>query len=137
MDPGLPDPGSPDRQGRGRAPARALEALRLFLRKLRPGGVLAFNVSSRHLDLAPVLGNLARAAGPVSLTRDDAVVSEAERAAGKVESRRVVMARRSEQLGDLAAHPGWRLADGRADRLPWTDDYASLLDALRWSRRRP
>ena len=39
------------------------EALSLYLRKLAPGGVLVFHLSSRHLDLAPVLGGLAAGAG--------------------------------------------------------------------------
>lgn len=39
------------------------EALRLYMRKLRPDGILAFHISNRHLDLAPMLGATARAEG--------------------------------------------------------------------------
>jgi hypothetical protein len=41
------------------------EALSLYSRKLAPGGVLAIHISNRYLDLAPVIGNLARDAGLV------------------------------------------------------------------------
>jgi hypothetical protein len=109
-----------------------LDALRLYLRKLAPDGVLAFNVSNRHLDLAPVLGTLARAAGLASLTRDDARVTEVERAGGKIESQWVVMARRPEDLRVLEGRPGWRPSPDPPGATPWTDDFASLLDALRW-----
>jgi len=38
-----------------------LEAVDLYLAKIRPDGVLAFNISSQHLDLVPVLAALAAA----------------------------------------------------------------------------
>src|SRR5581483_12071620 len=62
-----------------------LEAVRLYLSKLAPGGALLFNVSNRHLRLGPVLGAIARAAGLVARARDDAAVAPAERARGKTE----------------------------------------------------
>jgi SAM-dependent methyltransferase len=39
------------------------EALAVYLRHLQPGGVLAFHISNRFLDLAPVLKNIAEEAG--------------------------------------------------------------------------
>ena len=47
-----------------------LDAVRLYLTKLAPDGVLVFNISNRHLVLEPVLGAIARAAGLVARTRD-------------------------------------------------------------------
>ena len=76
--------------------------MRLYLTKLAPGGVLVLNISNRHLDLEPVVGAIARAAGLVARTRSDHDVGAAERLAGKVESQWVVMARRAEDLGALA-----------------------------------
>ncbi len=38
------------------------EALRLYLKKLTPHGVIMFHISHRYLDLEPVLGNIAREA---------------------------------------------------------------------------
>ena len=35
------------------------EALQLYLRRLRPDGMLLFNISNRFVDFEPVLGNLA------------------------------------------------------------------------------
>jgi hypothetical protein len=108
-----------------------LDAVQLYLRKLAPGGLLLFNISNRHLVLEPVLGTIARAAGLVARARDDRAVTDAERAAGKTESQWIAMARAVEDLGALAHDARWTpaAADG-AD--PWTDDFASILDALRW-----
>jgi hypothetical protein len=107
-----------------------LEAVRLYLRKLAPGGVLAFNASNRHLDLVPVLGALGDAAGLATRTRDDAAHTPAEREHGKVESRWVLMARRPADLAGLERDPRWRPAIGRPGATPWTDDFSSLLDAF-------
>jgi hypothetical protein len=111
-----------------------LDAVRLYLSKLAPGGVLFFNVSNRHLVLEPVLAAIARAAGLVARSRDEAHVTAGERRLGKTESQWVAMARRAEDLGPLQHDPLWTpaAAPGMA---PWTDDFASLLTALRWGPR--
>src|SRR6185369_13377076 len=75
------------------------EALALYLRKLAPGGVLAFHISNLHLDLEPVFANL---------TRDDTDVSAELRALGKAPSIWLVMARRADELAPLARNPRWQ-----------------------------
>jgi hypothetical protein len=112
-----------------------LDAVRLYLTKLAPGGVLLFNISNRHLVLEPVLGAIARAAGLAARTRDDARVGDAERLAGKVESQWVVMAQREEDLGALRSDPLWKPPAAPPELPPWTDDFASLLAAFRWGVR--
>jgi hypothetical protein len=109
-----------------------LDAVRLYLAKLAPGGVLLFNVSNRHLVLEPVLGAIARAAGLAARTRDDPRVSDVERRQGKIESQWVVMARREEDLGALRTDPRWTVPAVPPGTAPWTDNFASLLAAFRW-----
>jgi hypothetical protein len=111
-----------------------LDAVRLYLAKLAPGGVLALNISNRTLALEPVIGTIARTAGLVARTRNDRRVDAAERLAGRVESQWVAMARRPEDLGALRDDPRWPAA-ADPDLAPWTDDFASLLSALRWGPR--
>jgi spermidine synthase len=112
-----------------------LDAVRLYLTKLAPGGVLLLNISNRHLDLEPVVGAIARAAGLVARTRSDDAVGPAERLAGKTESQWVVMARRPQDLGALLDEPLWKAPAGPADLAPWTDNFASLLTAFHWRSR--
>jgi hypothetical protein len=112
-----------------------LDAVRLYLAKLAPGGVLLFNISNRHLVLEPVVGAIARAAGLVARTRDDGRVGDAERLAGQVESQWVVMARRPEDLGALRDDPRWKAPAAPPGLAPWTDNFASLLAAFRWGVR--
>ena len=112
-----------------------LDAVRLYLSKLAPGGVIFLNISNRHLVLEPVVGAIARAAGLVARTRNDAHVDDAERLAGKVESQWVAMARRAEDLGALREDALWKAPAAPPDLAPWTDSFASLLTAFRWGPR--
>ena len=108
------------------------EALALYLRKLAPGGRLAFHISNVHLDLEPVFANLARDARLACLLRDDTAVSPQEYEAGKSPSVWLVMARRAGDLAALTREARWRPARSN-ERLPvWTDDYSSLLSVFRW-----
>ncbi|MDP8943715.1 MAG: fused MFS/spermidine synthase, partial [Actinomycetota bacterium] len=105
------------------------EALDLYRAKLAPGGVLAFNVSSRYLALEPVLGELARARGLVC--RGHAEGPEAVRGIPfKVESHWVAMARRPADLGRLGHDRRWRPCARDAGARLWTDDYSNVLAAL-------
>ena len=108
------------------------EALALYLKKLGPGGILAFNISNLQLDLQPVFANLAHDAGLASFVRDDTNVSTAEMAQGKYPSRWLVMARRAEDFSRLAKDSRWVPYTGDP-RLPvWTDNYSSLLQVFQW-----
>jgi hypothetical protein len=105
------------------------EALRGYLSKLAPGGRLAFHISNRHLDLRPVVGELARVAGLVAFHREDDA-GDGEAAEGNASSRWVVMARRAEDLGPLPRSRHWQpLAGDPAGRV-WTDDHSSVWQVL-------
>jgi len=105
------------------------EALQLYLEKLAPNGVMAFHISNRHLDLEPMLGNLARELRLVARTRNDN--KKQNRPEGVTASEWVVMARRKENLGALAKDARWKITKTNNARL-WTDDYSSILSVFQW-----
>jgi hypothetical protein len=110
------------------------EAFELYLRKLRPGGLLAVHLTNQYLDLEPVLDALARDLGLAGLVRWDEVKS-VEAIEGKDASTWAVLARRSGDLGALAADPRWArlpLERGSLDRsrFLWTDEYSNLWSVL-------
>ena len=84
------------------------EAIRLYRSKLAPGGVLAFNLSNRYLDLDPVLGRQAADAGLACRIGYDIAVSAEEKRAGKQPSIWAVMAESEGDLVELASDPRWR-----------------------------
>jgi hypothetical protein len=108
------------------------EALALYLGKLAPGGRLLFHTSNIHLDLEPVLADLAGDARVACLTREDTAVSPQELSSGKAASTWLVMARSKADLGKLARDSRWRPSRGRDQPVIWTDDYSSLLSIFRW-----
>jgi SAM-dependent methyltransferase len=104
------------------------EALELYVRKLRPGGLIAFHVSNRHLELAPVVARAARALGLAAVDRFD----RAEGARGtRTPSQWLVIARSPERLEPLLERSGWRIPKVSAGRV-WTDDYSNVLSVVKW-----
>jgi spermidine synthase len=108
------------------------EALALYLRKLAPGGLLAFNVSNSHLKLAPVFGALARDAGLASLIDDDNGINSTQIEQEKRASAWVVMARNRDDLGELSTDPHWKPIDTPTGTQVWTDDYSNLLRVIKF-----
>jgi SAM-dependent methyltransferase len=111
------------------------EAVRLYLDKLRPQGLLAFHVSNAHFDLRGILGAAARDIGVRSYYCRDWPPDGGwpPQWVGKEASTWVILARRDEDLRTIPRTPdaerwiSYRPADSvRA----WTDDYTNILAAL-------
>jgi hypothetical protein len=111
------------------------EALALYLRKLAPGGLIAYHVSSLYFDLAPTLGNLAQDAHLAAMIGADLQPSQAERDQGKLASIWIVMAPDPASLTALAADTSrsfrWRPLPARPGSRLWTDDYSNLLGVVK------
>jgi SAM-dependent methyltransferase len=109
------------------------EALALYLRKLAPGGKLLFHISSRTLNLAPVIWALASDAGVPALMLSDRPpgtrpgISPWQRLPADV----VAVAGHGGDLSRLDPAIGWvRLPPGGARSL-WTDQQSDILGVIR------
>jgi hypothetical protein len=106
------------------------EAVSLYLRKLAPDGVMAFNVSNRFIDLAPVLAAIAHDLGLAGRMAD-----ESRDLSGlgslRLGSAWVVLARKPSDLGTLWEGATWSALPAAAGIKAWTDDYSNILSALR------
>ena len=105
------------------------EALAVYLRHMKPDGIVAFHVSNRFLSLAPVVGRIARENGAYAVlvsdkgkdgdddhtTTDWVLVSRVKAALEAPEIMEASPEAPEEQ-------PGWRT---------WTDDYSNLVQILR------
>ncbi|WP_165228218.1 spermidine synthase [Aquisphaera insulae] len=112
------------------------EAIRLYLTKLDPHGLLVFNISNRYLDLDPLMALQAADAGLVCRIRYDVKIDDAERRAGKQPSIWAVMARSDSDLGPIVGDERWRAPTPRAGARPWTDDRSDLASYLVLGGRR-
>jgi hypothetical protein len=108
------------------------EALALYLRKLAPGGIIAFHITNRYLQLGPTLCALAHDAGLVCLMDRDDPIPQAQKDAGKFASEWLVMARSPADLGPLATDPRWKPVTVNPGTKVWTDDYSNLLSIIKW-----
>jgi spermidine synthase len=104
------------------------EALELYLSKLAPEGLIAFHISNRYLDLAAVVGALAREKGLVCRVRHDLQLSPEETSAGKYPSIWSVMARGEAELRSLAKDAAWAEPKVRPSEAAWTDDFSSVFE---------
>ena len=108
-----------------------LEAMQLYLQKLAPGGVMAVHISNRYLDLAPVVGATARAAGLVAIVQTNVPAEAAREISLEISpSRWVLVARSAEDIGTLVNEGRWSSLDDATGPV-WTDDYSNVFSVLR------
>jgi hypothetical protein len=106
------------------------EAVQLVASRLKPRGVMAFHVSSRFFNLQPVLARIADDQLLVCYARNHKDIPRERAAEAMRPSVWVVLARASEDLGQIAqAAPQWVRLSG-AEAPLWTDDYTNVLGAL-------
>lgn len=106
------------------------EALELYLSKLRPGGLLAFHISNRYFDLAPVLSRLVTLEGKYGYLRVDDVVTKEESAEGKKDSNWVVVCNDPKEFAPLSTLPLWRPLKDDPRYPTWTDDFSNILSVF-------
>jgi SAM-dependent methyltransferase len=108
------------------------EAFALYARKLAPGGVLAFHLSNRYLDLPPMVARVAAANDPSFGCRlNEDTPTDAERTDGKFPSIWMALARDPADLGGVAADIRWQKVTP-APGPTWRDDFSNLLAV--WKR---
>ena len=103
------------------------QAVAIYRKHLAPGGILAFHISNRHVDLEPAIYLLAQAAGMQART----VHSLEDARKGEFNATWVLVTDNDAFLAlpDVASH--MRETEQRAGLRLWTDDYSSLLALLR------
>jgi len=109
------------------------EALRIYLRVIKPRGIVLLHLSNRNLELMTSAEATAAAIGAPALAQsyieneDAPYLADASTAV-------VVFARSRDALQDLAGDRRWFRADPMGTA-PWTDDYSDVFGAL-WRRVR-
>jgi uncharacterized membrane protein len=108
------------------------EAIRLYLDKAKPDGIVLLHISNRYLDLDSVLGATIKVLPGVHgfIISDD----EADGSYGQSTSTVAVFAKSEEALNPLRELKG--VSDFEESTLrPWTDDYSDILGPFLAKRR--
>jgi hypothetical protein len=102
------------------------EALDVYLSRLKPGGMIAFHVSNKHLDLEPVVHELCRAAGLKSMVFEDSLIQPEERKYRKAKSDWILAYRPGKNVANILSHGNWVPTRGNPQVGLWTDDFSSI-----------
>jgi len=106
-----------------------LEAIETYRRHLAPGGVLAFHLSSQSLRLDRVVRSAAKELGLAHLAVND---HPAPRDWHLYDSQWMLVSEDAVALDRIAtAHPSTRRGGSDETVRVWTDDYSSLMSALK------
>jgi len=104
------------------------EAIALYRKHLKPGGILAFHISNRHVDLAPPILALAQSAGMEARC----ISVDSPHDPGEYRSTWMLVTADSQFFGlpDVASRA--QVVSPKKGLRVWTDDYSALLPFIRW-----
>ncbi|MBZ5505215.1 MAG: fused MFS/spermidine synthase [Acidobacteriia bacterium] len=105
------------------------EAIQLYQRHLRPGGIIAFHISNQYLDLAPVVQAQADHAGLHAVI----IASPEDEETGAFASDWVLVTADEKFLALPSVSEASAEITPRRDLRLWTDDYSSLLPILNFN----
>ena len=105
------------------------EAIDLFMRKVKPGGLLVMHISNRHMDLKSVVAANAKSLGLVAMTGNFKPENSAETVNMAMPSIVAVLARQETDFGALKDDKRWLAADDHGIT-PWTDGYSNILESM-------
>ncbi len=105
------------------------EAMALYLRKLKPNGMVAMHVSNYHLELATVAAGIANANNAIARIYDGGDV-QMDASEQHWVPRVAAIARRDEDFGVLAQSKFWPLRNRDPKQRVWTDDYSNIFGSM-------
>ena len=111
------------------------EAMHVYKGRLKPGGMMAFHISNRYLNLRPILARLAEDAELVAHGWYDLAD---DKDAGKLASEWIIMARNDDDFGPVLRPYGrdknvdrrWERIQPKPDTPLWTNNFSNLLSAF-------
>ncbi len=115
-----------------------LEAIQLYLQKLKDNGIIAINISNRFINLEPILTNLSQQLKLVSYSQIDRTISPEQKIQGKTASQWIILAKTPESLGTLISDSRWHNSNKMASKTNskptvWTDDFSDIWQVLKFN----
>lgn len=108
------------------------DAMREYLSLLKQDGIIAFHISNRHMDLAPVV-----AANMAEVRKSDPTLAGIRYVHVPASTEQyitpsivVLMSRDEAALRELASSPNATPLSAMMPVTPWTDDYSNILSAI-------
>jgi SAM-dependent methyltransferase len=105
------------------------EAMAVYLRKIKPNGIVALHVGNRNLELPSVVAGIAQANGAIARVYDGGDV-EGDDELVHIVPRVAVVARQDADFGPLAQSEYWPVRDVYPNQRVWTDDYSNIVGSM-------
>ena len=105
-----------------------VEAMRVYLRHMRPDGYLVFNITNHYLDLRPVMAAAAAALGKVALAYEVTSVEDNE-VCRKSHFALIIDPSQLQNLPELLKD--FKRLEPRPGFKPWTDNFSNLIGILK------
>ena len=102
------------------------EAMAIYLKKLKPHGMMVLHVSNRHLELSSVVAGIAAANGLITRVHDGGDPGEPYKYGGTI----AAVVRHEDDFGMLANSSEWVLREPDPKQWVWTDDYSDIVGAV-------
>lgn len=108
------------------------EAIQMYASKLKPGGIMAFHISNRYLDLEPILADIAVQLGLEAKIKQDIIKKDLamNQLVGKESSIWMILAEPGRMPNIIANNPAWHSPAGTYRRI-WSDDYSDIVSAFK------
>jgi hypothetical protein len=106
------------------------EAMAVYLKRLSPRGLVVMHVSNRHLELASVVGGIARANGMVAMVNRGDSDQEADSSDYKFVGTVTAAARVNADFGTLPRNKDWQALNPDPRQWVWTDDYSNVIGSM-------
>ncbi len=101
------------------------EAMSVYFRHMKPGGIVAFHISNRFLNLGPVVAQLAKVSGAHAVSVFETGDED------KTKSDWVLVSRDPKAFEDKVIKDVSEPVEERPDWRLWTDDYNNLVQILK------
>src|SRR5262245_233157 len=108
------------------------EAMKAYLRHLKPDGVIVFQATNRFVDIAPVVERLAAEFGMTAVLVSDSIDSSEGADYWVSGTDQIIVTRNARLLAAEAIRSVAEPLKPRPDFRIWTDDYYNLLRILKW-----
>ena len=108
------------------------EAIQLYMQKIKPGGLLTFTVSNRHLHLPELLASTAKDIG-LAFRLCAPTFNSAEEKKGDLHGVWIALAKSEEDFKAwLHEDTRWNRSTNLKKVAPWTDKHSSLSSIIKW-----
>ena len=105
------------------------EAIEIYMKKLKDGGTLVFNITNRYLDLEPVLSNAAEELKIQAVAKATQGQMIDDIGIKSYDAHFFVMTKNQETL-DYLSEQGWTKTNKRDGVSLWTDSYSNIVSVL-------